>query len=208
MTGQLFMLLAFGAGALIAVSVLATVYLLRRQPAAPIVAQAPAAPSPTVAAAPAAPEKPAPAPVINTPQPALPQTAPPAAPAQMTAPAPAVAVTTASATAPAMPATPVTSLFNPLPAPSLPVLRSLGEGGSQSNGLDSTKPDPKILAYLDALQVAGIRISDTGSKVLMNDRVFREGEIVDQLLGLRLKKVESDMLTFVDDRGVIYTKNL
>ena len=107
-----------------------------------------------------------------------------------------------------MPATPVTSLFNPLPAPSLPVLRSLGEGGSQSNGLDSTKPDPKILAYLDALQVAGIRISDTGSKVLMNDRVFREGEIVDQLLGLRLKKVESDMLTFVDDRGVIYTKNL
>ncbi len=77
-----------------------------------------------------------------------------------------------------------------------------------SNGLDPTKPDPKILAYLDALQIAGVRVSDTGSKVLMNDRVFRENEIVDHLLGLRLKKVESDLLTFVDERGVIYTKNL
>jgi hypothetical protein len=79
---------------------------------------------------------------------------------------------------------------------------------SQSSALDPTKPDPKILAYLDALQVAGIRMSDTGNKVLMNDRVFREGEIVDHLLGLRLTKVENDTLTFVDDRGVIYTKNL
>ena len=79
---------------------------------------------------------------------------------------------------------------------------------SPSNGLDPTKPDPKILAYLDALQIAGVRVSDTGSKVLMNDRVFRENEIVDHLLGLRLKKIDSDTLTFVDERGVIYTKNL
>jgi len=28
------------------------------------------------------------------------------------------------------------------------------------------------------------------------------------LLGLRLKKIESDVLTFVDERGVVYTKNL
>ena len=77
-----------------------------------------------------------------------------------------------------------------------------------SNGLDPTKPDPKILAYLDAMQIAGVRVSDTGSKVLMNDRVFREGEIVDHLLGLRLKEVESNMLTFVDERGIIYTKSL
>src|ERR1035438_4669573 len=65
MPGQIFMLLAFGAGALIALSVLVTVYLLR-QPAtlspaaAPVVAQASAAPSPVVAAAPAMPENPAP----------------------------------------------------------------------------------------------------------------------------------------------------
>jgi len=96
-----------------------------------------------------------------------------------------------------------------LPAPSLSSGSNPSNGPALSlpNGLDPSKPDPKILAYLDALQIAGIRVSDTGSKVLMNDRVFRENEIVDHLLGLRLKKVESDNLTFVDERGVIYTKN-
>jgi hypothetical protein len=64
------MLLAFGAGALIALSVLATVYLLR-QPAAlspigaatPVVAQAPAAPI--------VPEKPVLPSVVKAPPPAL-----------------------------------------------------------------------------------------------------------------------------------------
>jgi hypothetical protein len=212
MPGQIFMLLAFGAGVLIALSVLATVYLLR-QPAAPVVAQAPAAPSPTSTAAPIAPEKPAFAPVIKNPALTLPQSVPPATVGEIiadaklpTAPAPATA-----------PAAPTASLFTPPPAPpALPFLHSFSEGGSQpvvslsnsSNGLDPTKSDPKILSYLDAMKVAGVRVSDSGSKVLMNDRVFREGEIVDHLLGLRLKKVESDMLTFVDERGVIYTKSL
>jgi hypothetical protein len=233
------MLLAFGAGALIAVSVLATVYLLR-QPAAPsptgvaapVVAQVPAVLSPTNAAAPA-PEKPSPAPVINAPALALPQTIPPPTPGEIiaTTPAPAVAklpappaIAPATVTTPAVAtaSNPSSSVLPPMivmpqpPTPSqpaLPVLRSFSEGGSLSNppngsnGLDPSKPDPKILAYLDALRVAGIRVSDTGSKVLMNDRVYRESEIVDHLLGLRLKKVESDTLTFVDERGVTYTKN-
>jgi hypothetical protein len=222
MPGQLFMLLAFGAGALIAVSVLATVYLLRQQPTVPVVAQAPAALSPTVTAATIAPEKPAPAPVINNPPLALPVLRSPSeggspsngpAPAQnITAPAtapaleksPATTATTSTVTAaPAPSTTPVITATSPfLAAPPPPA------APSQSSALDPTKPDPKILAYLDALQVAGIRMSDTGNKVLMNDRVFREGEIVDHLLGLRLTKVENDTLTFVDDRGVIYTKNL
>jgi hypothetical protein len=210
MPGQLFMLLAFGAGALIAVSVLVTVYLLRQ----------PAAPSPPSAAAPAAPEKPAPAlsssngfaPVIKAPPPTLSSPAVSlsngSAPAENSAPIPAPAAEKfpTTTTAPATAVTPPEPSFMP-PPPALPVLRSLGEGGSSSNGPDSSKPDPKILAYLDALQIAGIRVSDTGSKVLMNDRVFRETEIVDHLLGLRLKKVQSDTLTFVDERGVIYTKN-
>ena len=221
MPGQIFMLLAFGAGVLIALSVLATVYLLR-QPAAPI-----------------APEKPALAPVVNAPPPGLPvprslgeggspsngpalaQTAPPPAPVlekfPTTIPTPSVAAAPVPAVAPAVPDT------RPAP-PALPVLRDSSEGVSLpavslpnpsngpalslSNGLDPSKPDPRILAYLDAMQIAGVRVSNSGSKVLMNDRVFREGEIVDRLLGLRLTKIKSDLLTFVDERGVIYTKNL
>ncbi|HEV8073438.1 MAG TPA: hypothetical protein VGP21_04835 [Opitutaceae bacterium] len=222
------MLLAFGAGALIAVSVLVTVYLLR-SPAAP----SPTGPAtPVVAQAPVAPEKPAPAlpvlhspepveqgegasqpalgspngsnpsngpaPVVQAPPPALAQTAAPPAPAENFPPAPTPSLEKLPAmTTPSVAAIPTTSPF--IPPTATP---------ASSTGLDPTKPDPKILAYLDALQIAGVRVSDTGSKVLMNDRVFRENEIVDHLLGLRLKKVQSDILTFVDERGVIYTKNL
>jgi hypothetical protein len=122
------------------------------------------------------------------------------------------------AVAPATQQPPAIVLSLPPAAPTqlaLPVLRSPGEGGSLPalslsngpNGPDPSKPDLRILAYLDALQIAGIRVTDTGSKVLMNDRVYRENEIVDHLLGLRLKTITEDTLTFVDERGVIYTKN-
>jgi hypothetical protein len=147
----------------------------------------------------------APVPVVQAPALALPLSIPPATPAEVFAPAPAPVVTKLPAPSP------ITTPTVAAPPPAVPVLRSFSEGGSLSNGpapIDPTKPDPKILAYLDALQVAGVRVSGTGSKVLMNDRVFRENEIVDHLLGLRLKKVQSDLLTFVDERGVIYTKNL
>ena len=70
-----------------------------------------------------------------------------------------------------------------------------------------TSPDPKIIAFLDTLKIAGIRVSDANSKVLMNDRVFRLNEIVDQSLGLKLTGVAADLLTFVDQRGVVYTKD-
>ncbi len=217
LTGQLFMLLAFGAGAIIALSVLATVYLLRR-PSAPVVAQAPAAS--------VVPEKPMVTPVTKTTSPALSQMAPPFTPAQNPAPISAPALEkspppiSSSTMAPAVAATPTAprtiqspAIIMPLPpAPSLPS----GSGQSQpvasvsnpSSGLDPSKPDPKILAYIDALQVAGVRVASTGNKVLMNDRVYRQSEIVDHLLGLRLKIIESDTLTFIDERGVIYTKNL
>ncbi|HXA14950.1 MAG TPA: hypothetical protein VNW23_07460, partial [Opitutaceae bacterium] len=192
---QIFALLALGAGALIALSVLGTVYLLR-QPAAPVVAQAPA---------PMLPEKPAIAPAVKSaptvfeptnPAPAAAQTLPPVL--EKSPPLSAPAGTPAVTAAPAISQPPaiVPPLPPAAPAPSLTI------------GLDPSKPDPKILAYIDALQVAGVRVTGTGSKVLMNDRVYRENEIVDHLLGLRLKKIEGDTLTFVDERGVIYTKNL
>jgi hypothetical protein len=235
--GQLFLLLAFGAGVLIALSVLATVYLLRKPAmlspagaAAPVVAQAPATLNPTGATAPAGPEKPAPAPVITAPPPTLslpvvslpnpsngpvvsvpnpPNPSNGSAPAQNSAPIPAPAVEKLPAATPPTTAPAVAAAPTPAITPTIPVASPfvLPPAPSPSNEPDSSRPDPKILAYLDALQIAGIRMSGTGNKVLMNDRVYRENEIVDHLLGLRLKKVESDTLTFVDERGVTYTKN-
>jgi hypothetical protein len=68
-------------------------------------------------------------------------------------------------------------------------------------------PDPKIQTYVDAIHVAGIRSSGADSKVLMNDRVYRVGDTVDVELGLKLAKVASDSLTFIDARNVSYRKN-
>lgn len=68
-------------------------------------------------------------------------------------------------------------------------------------------PNEKAYAFIDKLQVMGIRSSGSDSKVLMNDRVFRINDIVDRTLGLKLVKVAPDTLTFVDPAGAVYTKN-
>ena len=46
-----------------------------------------------------------------------------------------------------------------------------------------------------------------GTKVLMNDHIVRVNEIVDRETGLRLVKIEDDMLIFKDAKGTLYTKN-
>jgi hypothetical protein len=67
--------------------------------------------------------------------------------------------------------------------------------------------DIRILTYVDAVRVAGIRSSGSDSKVLMNDRVYRLNDVVDYTLGLRLTKVTADGLTFTDANGTTYVKN-
>jgi hypothetical protein len=66
--------------------------------------------------------------------------------------------------------------------------------------------NPRIVAYVEALRVAGIRPSDTDPRVLMNDRVFRLNDVVDRNLGLRLTAVEAQRLVFTDEAGVDYEK--
>src|SRR5580698_9171145 len=137
----MFMLMAFGAGVLMALSVLATVYLLRH-PSTPVVAQAPAAPI--------LPEQPSVASVIKITPPALSQSVPPFTPAQNPSPIPPPALEKSpppvpSATAPAVAATPAAPVSMQSPAIILP----LPSAPSSSSGLDSSKPDPKILAYIE-----------------------------------------------------------
>jgi hypothetical protein len=67
--------------------------------------------------------------------------------------------------------------------------------------------NPKAYEFLEALRVAGIRVSATDPKVIMNDRVFRINDIVDRATQLRLTKVESSTLTFVDPSGYEYQKS-
>ncbi|MDI1250496.1 MAG: hypothetical protein PSV13_16670 [Lacunisphaera sp.] len=83
----------------------------------------------------------------------------------------------------------------PAPAaePSVPVL--------------AAKMDGKAVGYIENLRIAGIRASATDSKVLMNDRVYRVGDIVEHELGLKLIGITSSSMTFEDERGARYTRN-
>ncbi len=153
-----------------------------------------------------------------------PMDAPPAATAVATSPDPAKPPITfslpvapkAAATEPA-PAVvaPITTLAGsatplPQPAPSRPPV------AIPQRSADRTQPEPealpvkldtKAVVFIENLRIAGIRASATDSKVLMNDRVYRTGDIVEHQLGLKLTGITANSLTFEDERGGRYTRN-
>ncbi len=69
------------------------------------------------------------------------------------------------------------------------------------------KMEPKAITFIEALKVTGIRASTTDSKVLMNDRVYRIGDIVEHQMDLKLAGITSTSLTFEDEKGARYTRN-
>lgn len=66
--------------------------------------------------------------------------------------------------------------------------------------------DARAIEYLDNIKVAGIRASATDAKVLMNDRVYRVGSVVNGEMGLRLVGITANTLTFEDPAGGRYTR--
>ncbi|HEY9153930.1 MAG TPA: hypothetical protein VIM69_02295, partial [Opitutaceae bacterium] len=68
------------------------------------------------------------------------------------------------------------------------------------------KPTIRIQALVDKFRVSGIRLSDTDSKVILNDHLFHIDDPVESSLGLRLTKIEEHRLTFVDADGNTYVK--
>ena len=66
------------------------------------------------------------------------------------------------------------------------------------------RPDPDVLAYVNTLNVRGIRITGGESKVLMNNKVYKTGEIVNYDLNLKLSEVSGKELIFEDVQGNTY----
>lgn len=177
---------------------------MRRKPAEPagqnppIVAQAtnpnapaatqPATPLPAAVAPPSpAPAQTEPAPstfVVSAPVTPAPVPVEPAKPKREPA-RPPIIITSASAT-PAVTGTPPAT--EPVPA--------TGTGRMDSRAID----------FIESLRVAGIRASANDSKVLMNDRVYRVGNIVDRPMGLRLTGITTNSLSFADAQGATYTR--
>ena len=119
------------------------------------------------------------------------------------APAPVTTAPTTVVAAPVTPAPPpvVVAKAVPPPAPApAPVVEP-----------EQPKPnirlETKAINFIESLRVAGIRASATDSKVLMNDRVYRIGNIIEHDMGLRLTGITANSLTFEDERGASYTRN-
>lgn len=148
-------------------------------------------------------------PAAAAPNPAASVVAPaPATPATTTAPAPKTAENTfvlpiaapppaAPAAAPATPAPAVTASA-PEPGPPSP---------AEARNPEPGRLDSRAIQFIDGIKVAGIRAAGTDSKVLMNDRVYRIGDVVEYDLGLRLVGITAGSLTFEDARGARHTRN-
>lgn len=164
------------------------------KPAAPTAAPVESAPPPIVATTPA--------PEVSAPQPA------PVAPAVSSFTVPNVAATTptkpsSTATETIPPAAPVITLTAPPPATPAP------PAPTPAASVGPLKLEPRAINFIEGLRVTGIRVSGTDpkdSKVLMNDRVYRLGSLVDAEMGLRLVGIAAVSLTFEDERGARYTR--
>jgi len=147
--------------------------------------------SPTPTATPALDEATTPPAVVATP--ASPQTAA-EIPAIVSLP---VATPVATATPPS--ATPAPTTAAPAPAAALPPLYAPRPPAP-------VNPTARVQNFVNRLRVTGIRLSDKGTKVILGDRLFTIGEIVDTNLELRLIKAEPNVLTFADATGKTYIK--
>jgi len=215
---QALILIVAGAAALIVVSVVITVYLLRDDPAPRPTPLPPAAPivATTAQTAPATdtapqvvlqipPSGPAPTETVAAepkPQPTPPTTTP-VAQEIVTTPAPAAGVPVST---PAQPA--ATTAAQPLAPTAGPAQPSPAAASTPAPVAPAVTPDQQVLVYLDNLRIMGVRFSGLDSKVLIGDRVYRINDVIERNFGLKLVEVQPDRLYFVDARGVTYAKNL
>ncbi len=188
-TTQQIVLISAGALVLIVLSIVGTFWFVNRTPA-PKPAPKPVANKPADASAPS--------PIV-----VAPAIKPPAVAIESATKAPApIAVAPMPAPAPVTPTPPLPEKVAPAPVEPLSAV--------PPPAANATPPafDPRVHAFVDAVRVAGIRSSASGdSRVLMNDRVYRLNDIVDRTLGIRLTKVEPNILTFTDANGATYVKN-
>ncbi|HWA24685.1 MAG TPA: hypothetical protein VG734_03345 [Lacunisphaera sp.] len=201
-------------GAVLVLVAVGAVFLLRKSPdeqKSATVAVAPPKPTTppnqtaaaTVAAVPA-PAAPVVAPVVAPPAPTV---TPPSAPASV--PTTARIELPVATTAPS----PTVVAEAPKPAasapPSVPVVVAAAAPETPKPEASAARPgklEPRAINFIESLRVAGIRASATDSKVLMNDRVYRLGTIVEHEMGLKLVGITANSLTFEDERGGTYTR--
>lgn len=143
-------------------------------------------------------------PTVTTP------TSGPALPVKATPPEPLAAVTlpplTAPHSAPASPPPAPTTVNGP-ETPADPVIILAGPAApSLPPAPAPLDPTPRIRSFLAAARITGVRGREDQARVLMNEKVFRLNDTVEQDLGLRLSGVRAGVLVFTDALGHHYEK--
>ncbi len=157
-------------------------------------------PTPTTITA-TADRAPATSPAPTTAAPAEPAPAPASLQINLPAPTTATEAPTPVATTLVPPAAATPAVVQPTPQPpSAPTTEPLK--------ISLQLEDPRVLAFLDAARIQGIRSVADDAKLLMNSKVFRPGAIVDRELGLKLVQILPTELVFEDTRGIQYRKTL
>ncbi len=80
----------------------------------------------------------------------------------------------------------------------------------EARRLAAAKEDanPSVIDWLSQAKVTGVRISESGSKVILNGKAYSVGETVNYRLGLKIMVVQETRLLFIDGNGVKYMKAL
>ena len=63
-----------------------------------------------------------------------------------------------------------------------------------------------VLKFLDEINVRGVKLAGENSKVLMNNKVFRVHNTVNNEFMLKIMEIKQHEIVFVDHAGVTYTK--
>lgn len=214
--GGLLLPVGLGFGALV-VLIVGGIFLFRDKSPDSAPTATPAAATPTTVASTPAPAStvsaPAPTPAASTPPSATPTAAPVSTfvvPNVTTTAAPVRSEPVAAAPQTVQPApAPVTAPVAQAPTPAPMVAATAPAPEPVRPAAPAPMLEPRAINHIESLRVAGIRASASDpkdSKVLMNDRVYRIGNIVEAEMGLRLVEITSSSLTFEDARGGRYTR--
>jgi hypothetical protein len=153
-----------------------------------------------------------PRPATSAPALTLPGAAKPEPPAPVSAADPQVSGLRSQVAVPSLAPTgsdPRVSPFSPVGKPRDESPVALAKGGASQApepAGPALKLEPRAIQYIENIKVAGIMARPTDSKVLMNDRVYRIGSLVEAEMGLTLVGITSNSLTFEDGHGGRYTR--
>jgi len=149
----------------------------------------------------------APLPVVSAPSPTpLPQKVSIQAPIISLPQAQAAAVQTAAPTALPTPIAVAKATPQPTPAPTVAAALKAPVAAAPVAAAPESRNEI-VQGIVDRYRISGVRAAGADSKALVDGHVYKINEVIDRTIGLKLVKVDSDHLTFVDNQGGTYIRS-